>query len=346
MPRPLFVILVAVLAWSGLGRNASARSKTDIVVLSNGDRITCEITHLDRGKLRIKTDDMGTVNIKWHRITALSSKFYFRVETRIGRRYFGALEMVEGESTLKVLGVQTAVSISADNVVEITPIEQDFWSRIDGSLDIGYNYTKTSGVQQFTFGWNNRYRTKKRLIQLNLQASLTDKGDSTGTAVREDYHIRYDHILRKRYSGSAGVNFQRNDELDLASRYLFSVGGTLNLRKSNHDYLFFSIGVALNLETTRGADASTQSAEGLLSAGYSIFVYDSPKIQISADAKGYPSITESGRFRLNVDLVASYELLKDFFLELSYYSQYDNQATAEGKPNRDYSINLGVGWTY
>ena len=317
-----------------------------MVVLSNGDHITCEIKQLDRGKLQIKTDDMGTISIKWHRVVAISSQFYFRVETRTGRRYFGSIQMIEGESTLKVSGVETVATVSADNVVGIMPIERTFWSRIDGSLNIGYNYTKTSGVAQFTFQWNNLYRTKKRLVRLNLQTTLTDNGDSVDTMVRQDYEAHYDHIIRKRFSGSASVTFQRNDELSLASRYLFSLGGTINLRKSNHDLLYFSLGAALNSETTTGATSSSESAEGVLSAGYSIFVYDSPKIQISADAKGYPSITESGRFRLNTDITFSYELLRDFYLELSWYSQYDNQATEDGEAKRDYSVNLGVGWTY
>ena len=46
------------------GSHLEAREKTDVVILKNGDRITGEIKKLDRGKLKLKTDDMSTVYIE------------------------------------------------------------------------------------------------------------------------------------------------------------------------------------------------------------------------------------------------------------------------------------------
>ena len=40
---------------------ALARDKTDIVYLRNGDRVTCEIKRLERGRLEVSTNGMGTV---------------------------------------------------------------------------------------------------------------------------------------------------------------------------------------------------------------------------------------------------------------------------------------------
>ena len=36
-------------------------AKTDVVVLRNGDRLTGEVQQLERGRLQLKTDDLGTV---------------------------------------------------------------------------------------------------------------------------------------------------------------------------------------------------------------------------------------------------------------------------------------------
>ena len=52
---------------------ARADPKTDIVVLKNGNTITCEIKRLSRGKLRVKTDDMGTVDIEWDKIESVTA---------------------------------------------------------------------------------------------------------------------------------------------------------------------------------------------------------------------------------------------------------------------------------
>ena len=55
--RLLCVFLLAVCsatAWA---------AKTDIVLLKNGDRVTGEVKSLERGKLTLSTDSMGTVYI-------------------------------------------------------------------------------------------------------------------------------------------------------------------------------------------------------------------------------------------------------------------------------------------
>ena len=41
-----------------------ARDKTDVVIMMNGDALTCEIKELERARLRVSTDSMGTVQIE------------------------------------------------------------------------------------------------------------------------------------------------------------------------------------------------------------------------------------------------------------------------------------------
>ena len=63
-----------------------ARDKTDIVSLKNGDRVTGEIEELQRGKLTVKTDSMGTVSIEWREFgVRLGDHFYM---TEGGPRWF------------------------------------------------------------------------------------------------------------------------------------------------------------------------------------------------------------------------------------------------------------------
>ena len=66
--------------------------KVDTVVIRNGDRIVGEIKSLDRGALTYKTDDVGTLTIKWDKIARIVSPRYFEVEDNLGRRYYGNLQ--------------------------------------------------------------------------------------------------------------------------------------------------------------------------------------------------------------------------------------------------------------
>ena len=43
-------------------------------------------------------------------------------------------------------------------VVLITPIGRSFWSKLDGSIDAGFSYTKSSGVAQLNLDSETVYR--------------------------------------------------------------------------------------------------------------------------------------------------------------------------------------------
>src|SRR3990172_5687865 len=72
-----------------------ARPKTDVVVLDNGDRMTCEIKKLERGKLTVKTDASGTITVKWTRVLGIRTEFPFQLELQSGERHLGPIEPVE-----------------------------------------------------------------------------------------------------------------------------------------------------------------------------------------------------------------------------------------------------------
>ena len=78
-PRP--AVLRAAALWFFLllvvGQAALA-VRTDVIVLRNGDHITGEVRELQSGRLRYKTDDMGTLYIEWLKVDELSSTTFTR----------------------------------------------------------------------------------------------------------------------------------------------------------------------------------------------------------------------------------------------------------------------------
>ena len=100
--RPIALAAGAVLVTLAMCTVPVAAQKTDVVRLRNGDEITGEIKRLDRGRLEYSTDDMGTVNIEWDEIDALSSVFTFEVELGSGTRFLGTL--LEGAPPGSIIG--------------------------------------------------------------------------------------------------------------------------------------------------------------------------------------------------------------------------------------------------
>ena len=341
-PRIFLVIGVLILGFAGW---AEARPKTDVVVLINGDRITCEIKKMSRGKLTISTDSMGTIDVEWADVAEIKSSFYFRVEASSGQRFFGTLEHREGTTTLRVMSVGVTAAPEMGTVVEITPIEESFWEKLNGSLSVGFSYTRASNVSEFTFDWANRYLTERNLFDLGAKTMMTDKGDSTGVTRRIDLTLSYARLLKNKWTGNASITVARNDELDLKRRLLLSLTSGVSPIKNSSDILMFSAGLAVNSEiATNGIQ--TESLEGVLTGSYSRFIYNTPKTDISTGFKFYPSLTERGRYRFNLDIKFRREIVKDLFFDLSYYHEYDSQASSGEGSKKDYGIVTSIGWSY
>lgn len=60
-----------------------ARDKTDLIVLTNGDRLTCEIKKLESGVLYASLDSVdGSISISWSKVARIESKHLFLLQTR------------------------------------------------------------------------------------------------------------------------------------------------------------------------------------------------------------------------------------------------------------------------
>jgi hypothetical protein len=79
-----------------------AREKSDVIVLKNGDRLTCEIQSLAMGVLYVAHDDVdGTMRIQWSKVVRVESSHLFIIKTQDGSFYTGTLStgrMPDGRS--------------------------------------------------------------------------------------------------------------------------------------------------------------------------------------------------------------------------------------------------------
>src|SRR6185436_13246756 len=139
--------------------------KTDVITLANGDRITGEITSLSKGRLELKTDDVGTINIEWDNIVHISSPRVFEVETTDGRRLLGTIAMA-GERAIAVKGPDGTVSLRIPEITRVTPMGASFWSRLEGSLDAGFSYTRSSGIAQINLNGELLFRRPLYVVGL------------------------------------------------------------------------------------------------------------------------------------------------------------------------------------
>src|SRR5271165_1768564 len=73
-----------------------ARDKSDVLVMNNGDRVTCEIKGLSASVLYVSIDYIdGTASVDWSKVRHVESKQLFIVKTEDGSVYTGTLSMAE-----------------------------------------------------------------------------------------------------------------------------------------------------------------------------------------------------------------------------------------------------------
>jgi hypothetical protein len=321
---------------------AHARAKTDLVYLTNGDRLTGEIKQLDRGILQLKTDGLSTVNIEWADVDSVNSVYHFRVEDRIGDKFIGSV-FVRRDGIMEIIGEGRVRTVHADSVVSMVQIDASIWEQLDGSVSLGFSYTKAQDQTQLTFGaWVQR-RTTLRKTRLDLSSTVS-RTAAAGKTVRYDASLDHQRLLRNVLFAQAVGTMQRNDELGLDLRSSVAVGMGANAIQSNRTLLVLAAGVSFNREW---ANDGTQSdnVEGVIGIEHAIFTYNFPKTDYSTEVAFYPSLTDWGRIRLDLDLRARREIVSNFYLELTYYESYDNRPPGGGEKT-DYGLTFGLSWTF
>src|SRR5215469_11822769 len=84
-------------------QNLLAREKSDVLVMRNGDRLTCEIKNLRADVLYVSLDyALGTVSNDWFKVDHLESSQRFVVKTADGSVYSGTLSMPKTEGARPV----------------------------------------------------------------------------------------------------------------------------------------------------------------------------------------------------------------------------------------------------
>src|SRR5262252_4388847 len=125
--------------------------KTDVIVLFNGDRVTCEIRSYDAGRLQVKTDIASDINVKWNKIVSITSSKEYEIETTDGFVHYGTLAPSDPPGKLRVVSEAETEDLDFMSVVRISPMYESFWKRWQGSVNLGFNYTQANDYVQFTF---------------------------------------------------------------------------------------------------------------------------------------------------------------------------------------------------
>ena len=339
-------ILILVLAvTSAMGSPALARDKTDVIQLTNGDRVTGEIKQLEHGILRLGTESMGEVQIEWDDIVRIKSDFGFQFERSDGQRITGTIVETPDQHEITLRSDALSVAFAHDELVRISQIDNSFWKRLQGSMTFGYSFTKASDVAQGNFGYRATHRTEKRSFALDGSTIVTSDQDNESTQ-RTNLSFSMTRFRKNRWFNTYLSGLESNDELGLNLRTSIGLGLGRYLQQTNTSEFGLIAGVMGTSETLEGDVSSQENIEGLLALDYSRYIYDDPMLDLSSRLSIFPSITESGRMRAQFDINLRWEMFADLFWDLSYYNTYDSNPASGSESTNDYGVVTSIGWSF
>ena len=195
-----------------------ARENTDVLVMKNGDRMTCQVKGLDTGVLYVSFDYIdGTTSVQWSKVARLESKQLFIVKTQDGSVYTGRLNTPETPAgqPVKIQVVETPdneVVINSSQIVKMGETSEKFWQRFNGEVNWGIIYSKGNQSTQYSLGSQTEYLRERWSAQANFSSTLSSSS-GVNASTRNNLQLSASRLLPwNNYFYSGIGNFLQSSE--------------------------------------------------------------------------------------------------------------------------------------
>jgi hypothetical protein len=318
--------------------------KTDVVTLTNGDRITGEITKLEAGLLEFKTDTMGTVSIEWRFIDNIESDKSQMIEMLDGTRLLGQLQKPNVGHDVLVRSETGNIEVPPEEVVSVWPVKATFKDRMDIDLSMGLDYSKSTSIGGLNAAVDFRLRGEDRLTEAMLRSNLIRQ---TGTDDLSRYQLDgfHEYLLPNQRFRNWFAGIESNDALGVDLRLSIGAGFGKYLIKSNSEWFTIQGGLAMTQENPEKSDSET-NVEAVANVRYRYFRFADPERSLDTSLSVFPSLTDGGRVRADFQTTFKLELIQDMFWAMEFYANYDNEPQSLDSEEFDYGIVTSVGWSY
>ncbi len=187
----------------------------DEILLENGDRLTGTVLKLEGGKLTLKTDYAGEIQIPVEKIRKLVTDNPVEVHLETGEVIKGKVQITEeGKLEVEPSPDRTAATVEWNKVASINPPPVKWHGSINlgGSLQTG-NTTRNSA----TVAASAMRRTEDDRFSLDFLFNYaTDEGT---TSARNTYgDLKYDYFFTKKFYSYLEVNLLNDEFQDLQLR--------------------------------------------------------------------------------------------------------------------------------
>ena len=354
----------------------AAHTKTDVITVENGDTITGAIDSMSAGKLALNTDYAGVIKIKWREVEQIDSRYVYEVRLDDGERLYGRFAKTEEKSvlTFKVRGGERQLDL--EDIVEIRSIEEQLVDQLD--LKVTSTIYADPNAVTLSLSTSGTYDTRggrtgfSGRIDDNQTKALNAEGDTVKTTLNSSNFTLYREFWRSRGAAQSyrvlNAVYSSNDALGVDHRFSMGVGlGRYFIQELGHE-LAVSTGIQgvqerkLRCDERLEADAIDcagpesgdgdlidNAAELFFNMQWHLYSFASRDMDISMVGNAYPSLSEWGDLRGDLNLMLSWELFPSFYWSINARTEFDSSADQRGQlkiDTTDYTITTGITWSY
>jgi len=335
-----FLSLFFFLFWS------STMAQIDSLIMNTGEILVGEVKDLKQGVVTIETDYSDSdFKVEWDKVSYIHTERKYIITMSNGERYNGSLQSPVGDGKVVIKDIKIgSVSVDLINVVYLKSVDDDFLSRLSLMMSVGYSLTKANESHQVSARINAGYLSNVFAIEANFNTVQTVQTPDSTTikTTRTEGGLGFRFFIIRDWFAMAGTELLQSTEQKLNLRALTKGGVGNYIVNTNRMYFVLAAGAAWNFEDYEDATIPDRnSAEAFAAVEYNIF--DIGDLDLKTTLVGYPSLTESGRFRSDFSFDLKYEFPLDFFVNLGFTMNYDNQPV-EGATEIDYVLQTTFGW--
>ncbi len=315
-------------------------AQNDSIWMKNNDLLVGELKTLSKSVITLKTHYSDKdFQIDFDEVSRFSTQNLFVVNLTDNSRHTGKLKST-GPGKLQIWYADVLIkALDIQEIVFLSEIDQKFWKRFTGAIDLGFNLAKTNNSVQLTSAGNLNYSSDKYNSKFSYNTLISDQ-DNVERIERKEFTLMGRKFLKNWYV-EADLNYLSSSELGIKNRINPGLGAGRTLITTNKLYWAAGGGLNYNIEEYFDPTQNKESIEVKLLTQFEMFNFSD--IRVFTNVAGYPSLSEKGRFRLDYKLTFKYDLPFEFYIKTDFTLNYDNQPPAGGSDS-DYVLSSGFGW--
>jgi hypothetical protein len=316
-------------------------AQNDTIYFKNKDVIVGELKSLSSNIMIVKTEYSDSdFKIEFDKVIKLILENKYSIDLVSGQRLYGNVKSKKEKSVTIIDNYGNEKEVDINQIVKLLKIDDGFWNHFKGTFDFGYNVTRTNNSKQYNFSSSLSYFSDKWIHRGQYNQLFTAQ-DDTETIERTDWSLDTKRYLDNNWFFNSNVSFLSNTSQSLESRITPSIGAGNYLVRNNKLFFLCGGGLTYNIERYFDTTDNKNSTEALLLTQLNMFNFKN--IDFYASITGYPSLSEKGRFRSDMNFKLKYDLPFDFYIKSELSINYDNQPANIGV-RTDYVFSSGFGW--